>query len=116
MSLAATFNHKLAHRIGVALGQETQTKGAYVLLGPTVCPHRSPLGGRNFESFSEDPLLAGELAAQYVLGLQTERVGATVKHFAANEQETRRFTVDETVSDRALRYVALHLFRAKRRE
>ncbi|CAK7207931.1 hypothetical protein SEUCBS139899_010746 [Sporothrix eucalyptigena] len=103
VSLAATFNHEIARRIGVALGQETQTKGAYVLLGPTVCPHRSPLGGRNFESFSEDPVLAGELASEYVLGLQSERVGATVKHLAANEQETRRFSVDETISDRALR-------------
>lgn len=105
MSLAATFNRELARQVGVALGQETQTKGAYVLLGPTVCPHRSPLGGRNFESFSEDPLLAGELASEYVLGLQSERVGATVKHYAINEQDTRRFTVNETVSDRAMRYV-----------
>ncbi|KAJ4176836.1 hypothetical protein NW755_014198 [Fusarium falciforme] len=104
VSLAATFNRKLARRVGVALAQETQTKGAYVLLGPTVCPHRSPLGGRNFESFSEDPLLAGELASEYVLGLQSERVGATVKHYAINEQDTRRFTVNETVSDRAMSY------------
>jgi beta-glucosidase len=103
VSLASTFNRSLARRVGVALGQETQTKGAYVLLGPTVCPHRSPLGGRNFESFSEDPVLAGELASEYVIGLQSERVAATVKHFAANEQETKRFTVDETVSEKALR-------------
>ncbi|KAI8649153.1 Beta-glucosidase [Fusarium keratoplasticum] len=110
VSLAATFNRKLAWRVGVALAQETQTKGAYVLLGPTVCPHRSPLGGRNFESFSEDPLLAGELASEYVLGLQSERVGATVKHYAINEQDTRRFTVNETVSDRAMREIYLRPF------
>ncbi|RSL59647.1 hypothetical protein CEP53_005698 [Fusarium sp. AF-6] len=110
VSLAATFNRKLARRVGVALAQETQTKGAYVLLGPTVCPHRSPLGGRNFESFSEDPLLAGELASEYVLGLQSERVGATVKHYAINEQDTRRFTVNETVSDRAMREIYLRPF------
>ncbi|KAJ4205883.1 hypothetical protein NW759_014360 [Fusarium solani] len=110
VSLAATFNRELARQVGVALGQETQTKGAYVLLGPTVCPHRSPLGGRNFESFSEDPLLAGELASEYVLGLQSERVGATVKHYAINEQDTRRFTVNETVSDRAMREIYLRPF------
>lgn len=103
MSLAATFNRDLSRRIGVALAQEAQTKGAYVLLGPTVCGHRSPLGGRNFESFSEDPFLAGVLASEYVLGLQSERVGATVKHFVANEQDTRRFSVNEKISERALR-------------
>lgn len=103
VSLAATFNPGLVRRIGVALGQETQTKGAYCLLGPTVCIHRSPVGGRNFEAFSEDPFLTGQLAAEYVLGLQSERVSATVKHFAANEQDTKRFCLNEKVSDRALR-------------
>lgn len=103
VSVAATFDRGLSKRIGRAIGQEAQTKGAYVVLGPTVCTHRSPLGGRNFEAFSEDPLLSGLLAAEYVNGLQSERVAATVKHFLANEQDTRRFTVDETISDRALR-------------
>lgn len=103
VSLAATFNRGLASRVGAALGQEAETKGAYVVLGPTVCGHRSPLGGRNFEAFSEDPLLSGELAAEYVKGLQSQRVGATVKHFVANEQDTKRFTVNETISERALR-------------
>ena len=72
-------------------------------MGPTVCIHRSPVGGRNFEAFSEDPFLTGQLAAEYVLGLQSERVSATVKHFAANEQDTKRFCLNEKVSDRALR-------------
>lgn len=103
VSLAATFNRDLSRRIGVALGQEAQTKGAVVLLGPTVCAHRSPLGGRNFEAFSEDPLLSGALATQYVKGLQSERVAATVKHFLGNEQDTRRFSVNEIISERALR-------------
>ncbi|KAF7548819.1 hypothetical protein G7Z17_g6817 [Cylindrodendrum hubeiense] len=110
VSIAATFNQALTRRVGKALGQETQTKGSYVLLGPTVCPHRSPLGGRNFESFSEDPLLTGLMASEYVRGLQSERVGATVKHFAVNEQDTKRFTVNETVSDRALREIYLRPF------
>ena len=103
VSLATTFNRDLSRRIGVALAEEAQTKGAYALLGPTVCGHRSPLGGRNFESFSEDPLLTGLLASEYVRGLQSERVAATVKHFVANEQDTKRFSVNEKISQRALR-------------
>jgi beta-glucosidase len=105
VSLASTFDRGLAYRIGQALGEETQTKGAYVLLGPTVCVHRSPVGGRNFEAFSEDPLLTGTLASDYVRGLQSRRVAATVKHFFANEQETRRFVVDEVICERAIRCV-----------
>ncbi|KAI1870584.1 uncharacterized protein JN550_005127 [Neoarthrinium moseri] len=110
VSLAATFNRNLSRQIGKALGQEAQTKGAYAVLGPTVCTHRSPLGGRNFEAFSEDPLLSGILAAEYVNGMQGERVAATVKHFLANEQDTRRFSVNETISDRALREIYLRAF------
>lgn len=104
VSLASTFDRDLARRIGKALAEETQSKGAYVLLGPTVCGHRSPLGGRNFEAFSEDPLLSGLMASEYVKGLQSERVAATVKHFFANEQDTRRFVVNEKISERAIRY------------
>ncbi|KAG0651212.1 Beta-D-glucoside glucohydrolase B [Hyphodiscus hymeniophilus] len=110
VSIAATFNRELAWQIGQALGEEAQTKGAYVLLGPTVCSHRSPLGGRNFEAFSEDPALSGILAAEYVKGLQSERVGATIKHFLGNEQDTRRFSVNETISERALREIYLRPF------
>ncbi|KAH7112488.1 family 3 glycoside hydrolase [Dendryphion nanum] len=110
VSLAATFNGELAGRIGKGLGQETKTKGARVLLGPTICPHRHPTGGRNFESFSEDPLLAGRLAAEYINGLQSENVGATVKHFAVNEQESNRFTIDAHVAERALREIYLKPF------
>jgi beta-glucosidase len=75
-----------------------------------VCPHRHPLGGRNFESFSEDPLLAGRLAAQYIQGVQDQGVGATVKHFAVNEQETKRFTINANVSEKALREIYLKPF------
>lgn len=105
VSLAATFSRELSRQIGKALGQEAITKGAYAVLGPTVCCHRSPLGGRNFEAFSEDPYLSGTLASEYVQGLQQERVAATVKHFLANEQDTRRFSINQTISERALRYV-----------
>ncbi|KAI5236745.1 family 3 glycoside hydrolase [Aureobasidium subglaciale] len=110
VSLAATFDLKLAYRVGKALAEETLTKGANVLLGPTVCPHRHPLGGRNFESFSEDPLLTGRLASQYIQGLQDQGVGATVKHFAVNEQETKRFTMNANVSEKALREIYLKPF------
>ncbi|PSN69431.1 hypothetical protein BS50DRAFT_550276 [Corynespora cassiicola Philippines] len=110
VSLAASFNNELAARIGRALAQETRTKGARVLLGPTVCPHRHPTGGRNFESFSEDPLLAGRLASEYIKGLQSEGIGATIKHFAVNEQESNRFTIDAHVSERALREIYLKPF------
>ena len=110
VSLASTFDKSLARRIGKALAQETRTKGASVLLGPTVCLHRDPRGGRNFESFSEDPVLAGELASEYIKGLQDEGIAATPKHYAVNESETKRFTIDCRVSQRALRELYLKPF------
>lgn len=78
-----------------------------MLMGPTVCLHRSPLGGRNFESFSEDPILSGLMGAEFIKGVQSEDVAACVKHFAANEQETRRHEIHEVISQRALRYVRI---------
>lgn len=80
------------------------------MLGPTVCIHRHPLGGRNFESFSEDPFLAGKLSSQVIQGLQSEGVSATIKHFVANEQETARTTVDEAIEERALREIYMRPF------
>lgn len=108
--MASTFDVDVAYRIGVGLGEETLTKGARCILGPTMCNHRHPLGGRNFESFSEDPYLAGKLAAQNVRGVQSTGVSATIKHYAANEQETLRLSVDEIVSERALREIYLKPF------
>jgi beta-glucosidase len=92
------------------LAEETKTKSARVLLAPTMCNHRHPLGGRNFESFSEDPLLAGKMAASVVKGVQKHGIAATIKHFAANEQETDRLKVDEIVSERALREIYMKPF------
>ncbi|KAL3475887.1 glycoside hydrolase superfamily [Aspergillus californicus] len=108
--LASTWDLEAAKQIGNALADETRSEGARVLLAPTVCPHRHPLGGRNFESFSEDPFLAGKLAANYIHGLQENGVAATIKHYAVNEQETCRFTVDEHVAERALREIYLKPF------
>ncbi|ORY60595.1 glycoside hydrolase superfamily [Pseudomassariella vexata] len=109
-SVAATFDVTLARRVGAALAEEALSKGARCLLAPTTCIHRHPLGGRNFESFSEDPFLAGKLASQVIQGVQSKGVAATIKHFAANEQETDRMTVDEVISERALREVYLRPF------
>ncbi|NUR51844.1 MAG: glycosyl hydrolase [Hamadaea sp.] len=109
-ALAATWDTELARRAGQLLGQEARRKGVHVLLAPTVNLHRSPLGGRHFEAYSEDPLLTGAIGAAYVQGVQAHSVGTTVKHFVANDAETDRFTVDNKVSDRALREVYLAPF------
>ncbi|RPA83048.1 hypothetical protein BJ508DRAFT_317917 [Ascobolus immersus RN42] len=116
ISLAATWNTDLLHEIGGALAEETKARQAQVLLAPTVCLHRSPLGGRNFESFSEDPFLTGKMSSAYIKGLQAGGVGATIKHFVANEQETWRMTVDVSVQERALRELYLKPFEIAIRE
>lgn len=79
MSLAATWDPDLVREIGQELAAETKARSAHVLLAPTVCLHRGPLGGRNFESFSEDPFLTGKLAASYIKGLQENGVAASIK-------------------------------------
>ncbi|EPE05830.1 glycoside hydrolase family 3 protein [Ophiostoma piceae UAMH 11346] len=116
ISLAATWNKSLLYSVGQHLADEVKARSADILLGPTVCMHRHPLGGRNFESFSEDPLLTGKLAAQYILGLQQKGVGAAIKHFVGNEQETNRNTIDSRVSERPLREIYLRPFEIAIRE
>ncbi|MGW1857066.1 beta-glucosidase H [Streptomyces collinus] len=111
-ALAASWDPELARRAGVLLAQEARRKGVHVLLAPTVNLHRSPLGGRHFEAYSEDPYLTGEIGAGYVTGVQSGGVGTTVKHFVANDAETDRFTVDNLVSERALRELYLAPFEA----
>ncbi|MDX2540517.1 beta-glucosidase [Streptomyces sp. WI04-05B] len=111
-ALAATWDPELARRAGVLLAQEARRKGVHVLLAPTVNLHRSPLGGRHFEAYSEDPYLTGRIGAGYVNGVQSGGVGTTVKHFVANDAETDRFTVDNLVSARALRELYLAPFEA----
>ncbi|WP_431044618.1 beta-glucosidase [Streptomyces sp. P1-3] len=111
-ALAATWDPELACRAGHLLAQEARRKGVHLLLAPTVNLHRSPLGGRHFEAYSEDPYLTAEIGAGYVTGVQEGGVGATVKHFVANDAETDRFTVDNAVCARALRELYLAPFEA----
>lgn len=111
-ALAATWDPGLARRAGALLAQEARRKGVHVLLAPTVNLHRSPLGGRHFEAYSEDPYLTGRIGSGYVQGVQSGGVGTTVKHFVANDAETDRFTVDNLVSERALRELYLAPFEA----
>ena len=109
-ALAAAWDVDLAYRYGAAAASEARRKGVDVVLGPTINLHRSPLGGRHFECFSEDPELSAELAAAYVRGLQDNGVAATPKHYVANDSETDRFTVDVRVGERALRELYLAPF------
>ncbi|MFJ5734800.1 glycoside hydrolase family 3 protein [Streptomyces microflavus] len=109
-ALAATWDPELARRAGRLLAQEARRKGVHVLLAPTVNLHRTPLGGRHFEAYSEDPYLTGEIGTGYVRGVQEGGVATTVKHFVANDAETDRFTVNNTVAPRPLRELYLAPF------
>ncbi|MCS5506751.1 beta-glucosidase H [Curtobacterium flaccumfaciens] len=109
-ALSASWDRAIAKRYGAAAAVEARRKGVDVVLGPTINLHRSPLGGRHFEAFSEDPVLTGDLAASYVNGVQENGVAATPKHYIANDYETDRFTASTEVSDRALRELYLLAF------
>ena len=109
-SLAATWDTNLLHEMGQALAEEAIALHVDVLLGPGVNMKRSPLCGRNFEYFSEDPYLAGELAASLINGIQSQGVGTSIKHFAANNQEFERFSMSAEVDERTLREIYLPAF------
>ncbi len=110
--MVATWNPDLIYTLGQALGQEAKAKGRNVLLGPCVNIHRVPQGGRNFESFGEDPYLASRIVANYVKGVQSGHVIATVKHFACNNQEFERSSIDVKIDERTLHEIYLPAFRA----
>lgn len=107
---ASSFNDQLLYRLGEHLGVAANAEQIGVLLGPGVNIKRSPLAGRNFEYFSEDPLLAGRMGTAYVKGVQSKGVGVSVKHFAANNREDQRFTSSSNVDERALREIYLAQF------
>lgn len=109
-ALGATWDRDLVRRVGVAIGQEARAEGVQVVLGPGVNMKRSPLCGRNFEYFSEDPLLSGALGAAYVEGVQSVGVGASLKHFAANNQEIERTRISVEADERTLRETYLAAF------
>ncbi|MBS3850052.1 glycoside hydrolase family 3 C-terminal domain-containing protein [Devosia sp. BSSL-BM10] len=107
IALGATWNIDLLKQVGVALADEVKSKGAHMLLAPTVNIHRSVTNGRNFECYSEDPILTAELASAYIAGLQSQGIGATIKHFAGNESEIERTTISSEIDERSLREIYL---------
>ncbi|HEY9166732.1 MAG TPA: glycoside hydrolase family 3 C-terminal domain-containing protein [Candidatus Kryptonia bacterium] len=112
MAMAASWDTSLINRVGKSIGEELRGKGRDVILGPCVNIARLPIGGRDFESYGEDPYLASRMAVSYIQGVQSEKVAATVKHFAANNQEFERGFVDEKIDKRTLNEIYLPAFKA----
>ena len=110
IAAAATWDRDLIHQMGIALGQDSRARGVHILLGPGANIYRSPLCGRNFEYFGEDPYLAGEIAASYIIGLQSQGVMASIKHFAANNQEYARHSVSSDIDERTLHEIYFPAF------
>lgn len=115
-ALGATWDTELIQKCGALQGEEAIAKGASVILGPTVNMQRSPLGGRGFESFAEDPFLAGAMGSAAIKGIQSTGVAATIKHFVCNDSEDERQSVNAIVSERALREIYLMPFQIIQRD
>src|SRR5258708_13983591 len=111
-AMAATWDEALVERLGRVLSGEARRKGVHMLLAPTLNLHRSPVGGRHFECYSEDPVLTGRIGAAYIRGVQSGGVAATAKHYVANDSETERLTLDARVDERTLREGYLAPFEA----
>ena len=109
-AMACSFDRDLLHKVGDALGEECVAEDLAVLLGPGINMKRSPICGRNFEYYSEDPVVAGELGAAFVNGVQEHGVGTSLKHFAANNQEWRRMSISAEIDERTLREIYLAAF------
>jgi len=112
ITLAASFDKDLARRVGKAIGMEARAKNVHVMLAPGMNIYRLPLCGRNFEYFGEDPFLAGQIATEYIEGIQSQGVMATAKHYAANNQEWDRHKVSSDVDERTLHEIYLPAFKA----
>ena len=110
ISIGSTWDLNLVEQLGIALGEEANAKDVDVLLGPTINIHRHPLGGRHFESFSEDPFLTGKIAVQYVKGVQSKNVAACLKHFVGNDTEFNRHAISSNIDERTLREIYLMPF------
>jgi beta-glucosidase len=115
-ALGATWNLDLVQEVGAAIGREAKTKHCHVLLAPTLNIHRHPLAGRNFECYSEDPLLVSQMGVAFIRGVQSQGVGATAKHFVCNDSEFERMTISSEVGDRALHEIYLPPFEAAVKE
>jgi len=116
VAAAATWNRELIGKMGVALGQDSRARGVHILLGPGVNIYRSPMCGRNFEYFGEDPYLAGQVAVSYIKGLQSQGVMACIKHFAGNNQEWDRHSVSSDIDERTLHEIYFPAFEAAVKE
>ena len=112
VALASTWDTAIVRRTGQGIGREVRGKGRNIILGPNVNITRNPLNGRAFEAFGEDPFLTSQMGVSYIKGVQEEGVGATVKHFVANNQEFKRYVIDEKISERALREIYFPAFKA----
>ncbi len=110
VALASTWNTDLIQKVGAAIGEECQAQDVQILLGPGINIKRSPLNGRNFEYYSEDPILSGKIAAAFIKGVQSQGVGTSLKHFAVNNQEFERMSVSAEVDERTLREIYLRGF------